>query len=261
LISITPSETHKMSQQLPFPILEANQRFAQPEQVASIRQALATAGACLLRHMPQEPDHHSLLTLAHTLGTPLHEARNLEGQAVALVAVDPHSELPAYANTPYAFALHTDCSDLPDPPDLVLLLCETQASTGGESTFLHLKTLLEALSEADKLALQAPIFAFRHETLPILTQHGQHFQIRYQRLHQELHRRLHERPAGELEALLDRVDNICQAKQTVFRLQPGDCWITHNQTSLHGRLAFAPESPRSLKRVRLRLQPALETEV
>ena len=101
--------------------------FASAEvRVNELRATLAESKACIVKDFPAG-DYDYLQHRIRAWGTPLLEARNLEGGMIYNVCIDHQSELPAYANTPYAFGFHTDCSEFEAPPDTVLLLCEQTA--------------------------------------------------------------------------------------------------------------------------------------
>lgn len=207
-------------------------------------------GICVIRNFPIQADHLALVQLTESLGQPLLEAHNIDGGIVCAVEVDHESKQPAYANTPHVFPCHTDCSDFEYPPDTLLLLCERQATTGGESFWISLKEVLPHLSSAQIELLRQPVFHFRKTLYPILADWG----IRYNRLMIELYRRLFEVPADELSQLMDQLDHILAQHQHFFTLQAGDCLCLNNYKLLHGRGEFDPNSDRLLKRTRLYLK-------
>jgi alpha-ketoglutarate-dependent taurine dioxygenase len=221
---------------------------------ASLYQTLFQNGSVLIRDFPVEDNHHELIKWAESLGHCLQEPWLPSGEKVALVQVDQASQLPAYADTPFAFGLHTDCSEQNQPPDLVILQCVRPAKEGGASHFLSLTRLLKHLSLADQHLLKNPVFPFREQFFPILESHAAGYSLRYNRLYQEIFKTCGGLLAPEYEALLNRVDALMQKLQNTFYLQAGDCWLLLNQHSLHGRSAFPADSDRLLKRMRLHLQ-------
>lgn len=227
---------------------------AGPELSAQIREVLDQGrGACVVQNMPCSAENQALEQLALSLGQPLHEAHNLNGGMVCEVRPQPDDTHPAYANTPYFFPCHTDCSDFEHPPNTVLLLCEQPARQGGESLLAHLDDFLPELGFADLLELQRPAFLFRRAFWPILSKQGEQVQIRYNRMMFEIFQRLQniELDEDQLQAL-DHLDQAIAAHQVTFALKQGDCLIIDNQRLVHGRTAFETDhSPRLYKRARL----------
>lgn len=229
--------------------------FFEPGLESQIRQALNTAlGACLVRNMPCPEDNNTLETLALALGTPLLEKRNIEGGMTCRVEPEPNNPVPVYANTPYQFLGHTDCSDFANPPDTVFLLCESPAESGGESVLSPLSKILPLLSLEVILGLQQARFLFGNGYCSVLSQKQGKNAIRYNRVLMDVYRQAHELPReAELERWLDDLDQAIYSTQYCFKLQKSDCLIMNNQTTVHGRLAFDGEK-RLLKRVRLTLK-------
>lgn len=223
-------------------------------QVAIRRALAAPLGACVLQGVPLSADDMALEQLAAELGTPLLEAHNLRGGMTCRVELEPDNEIPPYANTPYEFKGHTDCSDFPEPPDGVLLLCEQAAESGGESLLAPLAEILPLLSFEALLGLQQARFLFRKRRFPILFQRAGVNAIRYNRQLSQLFEQvdnLHSDPEAEVwQNQLDRA--IVQVQRSLL-LRPGECLILNNATTVHGRRAFSG-GRRLLKRIRLQLK-------
>ncbi len=219
---------------------------------AQLQETLSRSKACILSGFPLG-DHAYLQHRVQAWGTPVLEARNLEGGMIYAVSVDHQSDLPAYANTPYAFGFHTDCSEFDEPPNTVLLLCEQIAESGGESTVVDLDHVIPHLAFETLLQLQKPQFYFKPVLQPILSLNTQQdIEVRYQPTHFVLGEKLKlwQKTAAQQEALADF--EAALAREAVsFLLQPGDALLLNNRRCLHGRKAF--EGQRLLKRVRFNL--------
>ena len=223
-----------------------------PDLTARIREALADPlGGCMVEGMPCSEDNAALEALCRELGEPLLEPHNLGGGMVCRVEVEQKQTRP-YANTPWHFPGHTDCSDHARPPDTVLLLCEQPAASGGGSFVAPLAQVLETLALDDVFGLQEPQFFFRYGYLPILGLHRGRVGIRYNRVMLEMFTPPDQDPG--VPGLLDRLDQAVEAASFSFSLRQGDCLILNNYTTLHGRTAFEDDGQRLLKRVRLDLR-------
>lgn len=244
-----------MTMQLPRLDYAPAQTGSAAELVRAVCSALADPlGGCIVCGMPCSEDDVALQALALALGEPLLEPHNLAGGMVCRVEVEA-SEARPYANTPFHFPGHTDCTDYAAPPDTVLLLCERQAASGGDSFVAPLSAIWPRLAPADLLSLSLPRFYFRYGYLPILSKRQGQFAIRYNRTLMKLYP-APDGPDPEREALLDRLDAAIAAASFSFALTPGDCLILDNHVVVHGRSAFEDGAGRLMKRVRLDRAPA-----
>lgn len=218
-----------------------------------LQTTLTQTKACIVKGFPSG-DHAYLQRRVRAWGTPLLEPRNLEGGMIYNVCIDQASELPAYANTPYAFGFHTDCSEFEDPPDTVLLLCEQTADSGGESVVVNLDHVIPHLTFESLLQLQKPHFYFKPALHPILSLNAQQeIEVRYQPTHFALAEALNiwQKTPAQQQALAN-FETALALEGVSFLLQPGDALLLNNRRSLHGRQAFRGQ--RLLKRVRFNLQ-------
>ena len=228
--------------------------FASAEvRVNELRATLAESKACIVKDFPAG-DYDYLQHRIRAWGTPLLEARNLEGGMIYNVCIDHQSELPAYANTPYAFGFHTDCSEFEAPPDTVLLLCEQTAEVGGESVVVDLDRVIPHLTFETFLQLQKPHFYFKPALHPVLSLNAQEeITVRYQPTHFALAEALNcwQKTPAQQQAL-ENFEAALAQECVRFLLRPGDALLLNNHKSLHGRQAF--QGQRLLKRVRFNLQ-------
>lgn len=238
--------------------MQTQQWSGSDAQVSALKAVLQQGGAMVLKQFPLEADHASLKQLAQALGTPLLEAHNTESGMICPVEVETQTPDTPYANTPLYFPCHSDCSDFPEPPDVVILLCERQAGRGGESLLAAVDDIAQRLNPADIMAMQRPDFLFRHTQYPILFIHQGALAMRYNRMMIELFQRVNDWPENsEQQALFDRLDAAAENASQRFCLEAGDCFILNNYRLLHGRSAFEhseDKGKRLLQRVRLTLK-------
>jgi gamma-butyrobetaine dioxygenase len=217
-----------------------------------------TAGVILLKGFPYRTDD-ALARWICTLGRPLRDAANHHDGILHDVEVQGLGSR-LHADTPYEFPLHTDCADLPHPPDLVILYCERQDPQGGASSFAHADEIVRCLSHDQIEPLSHADFTFAPGArYPILSFEGGPAAIRYNRLRFELY---DPRPTTSRAALLDSVDRALDQVKVQFHVTEGQCLLIDNRHVLHGRDAFDPASRRSFKRAHVftgMFQPPLMT--
>lgn len=221
--------------------------------LSTLRETLCYEKACILSGFTIG-DHEQLKKSVQNWGVPILEPRNLRGGMIYEVCIDQHSDLPAYANTSYAFDFHTDCSEFSHPPDTVLLLCEQKAESGGESLLVDLDAVIPHLSFETLLQLQKPSFYFKPKLHPILSLNTQQeIVVRYQPAHFVLGEKLGlwHKTEAQRQALAN-LEAVIYQEAISFLLQPGDALLLNNQRCLHSRNAF--KGQRLLKRVRFNLQ-------
>lgn len=221
--------------------------------LSGLREVLSQSKACIIKGFPiGDPEY--LKSKVCDWGDPVLEPRNLEGGMIYDVCVDHQSDLPAYANTPYAFGLHTDCSEFQVPPDTVFLLCEQAAESGGESVVVDLDRIIPHLDFETLLQLQKPRFYFKPTLHSILSVNAQNtIEVRYQPTHFVLGEKLDiwAKTAAQQKALFN-FERVLAQEAICFLLQPGDALLLNNRQCLHGRQSF--QGQRLLKRVRFNLQ-------
>jgi hypothetical protein len=220
-----------------------------------IKNILVTgSGACIVTNFPVSENNAPLVSFSEMLGELVHEVRNLEGKSVYKVEVNEKLETPTYANTPLEFLCHTDCTEFDNPPDTVLLLCEKQAKSGGESYLVWVEDLVEKLTMEDIMILGSRQFPFGNKLHPILEYAGQKPVIRYNRVPLDSIIKFYNFSfPEETSNTLDKIDAIMSEIKFSFRLKENECLIINNKTLLHGRGGFGKKSRRLMKRVRLNL--------
>jgi alpha-ketoglutarate-dependent taurine dioxygenase len=162
--------------------------------------------------------------------------------------LNPHGQV-VLSTTTDPFDLHTDDYFLPEPSDVVILLCVRQAGVGGESLIAPLDEVLGRLDATTRALLHEPVFPTPFGPVAILTEVGGSARVRYNR---STIRLLAANgvavPAPHADAL-DAFDGAARASSRTFRLSAGQCLVADNGRLLHGRRAF--EGHRLLRRMKV----------
>lgn len=230
-------------------------RFESPRAASldAIQAALVQSGGCLIKDFPLHNDD-AIVEQVLAWGEPLHESRNAVQSILYTVQVDETDTLPAYADTPYYFSCHTDCAEFAEPPDTVLLLCDTPADQGGASLWAPIDAVVAHLSAETLLELQKPAFPFKSSFYPILELGtADEITVRYQPIALVLSESAglwQSTPAQN--AAIHAFEEALQRETQRFTLEKGDCWLLNNRRILHGREAFV--GPRVLRRARFYLK-------
>ncbi|MEM1190011.1 MAG: TauD/TfdA family dioxygenase [Pseudomonadota bacterium] len=159
-----------------------------------------------------------------------------------------------YSRTPDALPLHTDCSNLVTPPNVVAFAMERpDAHGGGESVMLSAVDLVEELPSELSEFLRRPEFPFSPEQrFAILEGDGDSQRIRYYR-NQIISGSAGQNLSDDLIAALDQLDRHLDAAENSvrFHMRAGDVVIMDNTRVMHGRDSMAPDSQRLMHRFRL----------
>lgn len=148
------------------------------------------------------------------------------------------------------FPLHTDCSYLEKPADVVTLYCVENSESGGESLLVNINKLVALLPQEYLQLLLTQKFRIYSREYPILEQPGSRYLVRY-----SIDEMLASYPESEHESLRSTLEPFNtllndSSHYHVTKLQPNDCLLVNNRTSLHGRYAFEPNSKRVFLRAR-----------
>jgi alpha-ketoglutarate-dependent taurine dioxygenase len=148
-----------------------------------------------------------------------------------------------------SFPLHTDCSFLERPADVVILYCIENSVNGGESLLLHINEIIPRLPGDYIRFLLTKQFYLYSKAYTVLEQAGDLFFIRFN-LDEFLSGNYPEAGAivADLQPLLAVLND--QSLHTTVKLQSNECLIINNRTCLHGRHAFEDNSKRIFYRAR-----------
>lgn len=169
---------------------------------------------------------------------------------VADRGTDTDSKNTVLSTTNEAFPLHTDCSYLERPADVVTLYCVQNSYKGGESIATHINSILKKLTpQYINFLLETP-FPFYSVRYPILEKSKDGYYVRFSQV--ELMASVSDEEcaviANQLAPFIGELND--PANYTTYKLNPNDCLIVNNRTCLHGRTAFEDNSERLFYRMR-----------
>lgn len=228
------------------------------------------SGICVVKNVPLDDDNVTYLLIAKAFGGELLRdlrmpVRSLEANSVIYrVEEDPlNTDEYAYSATNAHFSLHTDCAHFLYPAQIMMLLCcrPSMNEGDGKTILTDVEDVLTMLTEQQVSDLLTKQFIWwqqegsKQVRTPILskTNSGQ-WRIRFNQA--TLMREMDDNEfskASELQALIDVLQKIEANSNNLISLSTGDLLILHNQRVLHGRTAFASNSSRLLKRIRMRV--------
>ena len=213
----------------------------------------------IVRGVALDADNASLLRIARELGAVSTRALPrrsglVEGEGVQRVealAEAPRDQFgkPLLSGHHAAFALHSDESFLAQPCRYVLLHCWRADPESGGETVLAERDRIVSLADAETLQ------ALRTWRLPYPSGDSVTLDGDLVRYHRDeilgCVARRGEALSAQQSEWMTRFEALFQSAARRIRLLPGDLLILDNHRVLHGRTAFAPGSPRLLKRVRV----------
>lgn len=158
----------------------------------------------------------------------------------------------AYSRTHLPLAPHTDSTYMPRPHELVAFQCVIAAREGGTNTMVPVDDIVRDLPEADRARLMEPVFPFGRVDDAILKDGGHGMTVRYYRAQIDRAAADGKGMSAADRELLDRFDALLDrlAGNIELTLAPGEALFMNNTKVLHGRTGFAPDSRRTLFRVR-----------
>ena len=226
-----------------------------PESLAAL---LAERGWLLVTDVPCWAGNPALLDLAASLGPVKRHGPNFrdptrEGEAVSLVRALPEpiadvSGTIMLSTMATEHHMHTDESFFATPSRYVLLHCWRPDPAGGGRTLLaDVEDVLARLTAPERADCARLRYGWRGVEGPIIAgmPDGGPPRVRFNM--REAHCRGNDRAAAD--ALVRRFAHAAEEAAVELFLAPGDCLVIDNWRVLHGRTAFAPDSPRLLKRV------------
>jgi alpha-ketoglutarate-dependent taurine dioxygenase len=213
----------------------------------------------LHRGVACNPDNAALLEVARTLGEASrralpHRSGLVESHGVQRVEALDKAPCDQFGQTLRsghhgAFPLHSDEAFLAHPCRYVLLHCWCADPDGGGESLLASRNAIEASADLPTLlALRAHAFAYPSGEAPVLSPQL----LRYNRAEIEGQARRSGRAVAlASRSWLDQFDALFDTIALTITLAEGDLLLIDNHRVLHGRSAFAPGSPRLLKRIRV----------
>ncbi|MBL8665418.1 MAG: TauD/TfdA family dioxygenase [Candidatus Odyssella sp.] len=224
----------------------------------SLRARLAEQGWLLVAGVPCWIGNTALLDLAATIGPikshgPYRGDLAREGESVNIIRALPEpipdvSGKIMLSTMAVDHHMHTDESFFATPSRYVLLHCwRPDPAGGGLNTVADLADVLARLTDAERADCVRLRYSWRGVESPIVgaPPDGGPLRVRFNvREAQCL-----ERDTAAGDALAQRFAHAAEEAAVGLALGPGDCLVLDNWRVLHGRTAFAPDSPRLLKRV------------
>jgi alpha-ketoglutarate-dependent taurine dioxygenase len=224
--------------------------------VSAVKEAIAAEGDgfCIVRNEAMDAD--AFMTLLHERVAGSFTNSSVNGRRVPYDLVMDRGEEQynkggsILSASNLVFPLHTDCSYLDKPADVVTLYCVQNSESGGESLLLNINKIIPLLPHDCLQLLLAPKFRIYSKEYPILEQSGPLYLVRY-----SIDEMLSSYPEPEHESLrstLEPLHNLLNdsSHYITTKLQPNDCLLVNNRTSLHGRHAFELNSKRVFLRAR-----------
>ncbi|MEK7432663.1 MAG: TauD/TfdA family dioxygenase [Cyanobacteriota bacterium] len=187
--------------------------------------------ACLIKNFKNSINDKEFSELAHLLGSPLKEERNIDNDIIYRVEINKNLDTPTYANTEYEFWCHTDCAEMNYPPDVVMLYCEKPSSQGGESYLIKFDDIKNFFSDMELFYLTQKAFPFKDQFYSILEiDEKDNFLFRYNRLTIDFSLDLLE---IEIEKryidLIGKLDSVMNENKFSFKLEKNECFIFNNK--------------------------------
>lgn len=224
--------------------------------LASVRQAIhpQQTGYCIVRN--KVLDAAGFMDLLNgTVGDSFTVSTHRSGQVAYDIVKDAgdyqqRKEGSIISASNVSFPLHTDCSFLERPADIVVLYCIENAVTGGESLLANVNQIIPLLPEDYISFLLTKKFYINSRGYPILEQSGDQYVIRFN-LGEFLSGTSPEDNAiiaADLQPLTTILSDA--AIYTTVKLAPDECLVVNNRTCLHGRHAFEDNSNRIFYRAR-----------
>ena len=220
---------------------------------------LRARGYLLIGGVPLDADNHSLRAFGAELGQPslralAQRAGLVEPGGVQRVEALPTTPLDQYGKpllsaASAAFALHTDESFCEVPARWVLLHCWRPAASSGDTLLADAQDVFDRADRVTQIALQQLRLPFPFGDAVTIDAARR---VRFNRTECAAAAQAQGRELSPVQALwLERFQALFQPSVTRLQLTAGDLLIVDNWRLLHGRDAFAADSGRLLKRLRI----------
>ena len=212
---------------------------------------LARTGLALIDAMPGPAQ---MIALTHVLGATLVPHRDSGPDGVTVIE-DRAARGTAFAGfTRSPLAPHTDRSGAAEPPDLVMTVCGSEPTSGGESILVDGRAVYLDLAENDPAALRglsarrSALFGGADGHLSSVFAEGEGGIVSF-RFRLDALARFGPAAAPHIPALRAAIDRHARAAP----VQVGAGYVLDNRRWLHGRRAY--EGPRLVYRVTARARP------
>ncbi|WP_207429024.1 TauD/TfdA family dioxygenase [Pedobacter sp. SYSU D00535] len=238
------------------PYVNFNTQEQENEVLEVIRKHLSNdgAGSCIVKNRAVQAESFMLflhLKLAQSFTFSRVGTEKVPFDLVSDRGADDHGTKGTIISaTNQAFPLHTDCSYLDKPAEVVSLYCLENSCSGGESLLLNINDLIPTLNNDYLGFLKSQKFRVHSKEFPILEETDNHFSIRFSEheIMESYKEDDYELVKRELEQFL-RLLSSSPLVQKV-KLEKNDCLLVNNRTCLHGRNAFEANSDRIFLRSR-----------
>jgi alpha-ketoglutarate-dependent taurine dioxygenase len=240
---------HTMIQYIPL-----NHPGEQEQALRAIRESIDGEGFCVVRNGAWSADE--FMAFLHERFAASFTFSRQDGRRVPYDLVqdrgqenyNPASSILSTSNL--VFPLHTDCSYLEKPADVVTLYCIENAEHGGESLLVNVNEIVPHLPPGYAEFLLTEKFTVYSKAYPVLEKEGGRYTVRFSP--DEI---LASYPEGEKEAVKEKLKPLTYlldnpAHYKMVKLSPDECLIVNNRSSLHGRTAFEANSRRVFLRAR-----------
>jgi len=224
----------------------------------SLAERIGEHGWLLVRGVPCWIGNVVLLDLAASFGRITRHGPNLrdptrEGEAVGIIRslakpIADRSGTTMLSTMATDHHLHTDESFYPAPSRFLLLHCwRPDPAGGGLSLIAAVEEVLARLTPAERENAARFRYRWRGVEAPILSEMpGQAWpRLRFNVREADCL----ENPRAPGDALAQRFAHAADEAALELPMAQGDCLVLDNWRVMHGRTAFAPDSPRLLKRV------------
>ncbi|HEY0066008.1 MAG TPA: TauD/TfdA family dioxygenase [Flavisolibacter sp.] len=239
-----------------FPYINFEQKADAEAVVHSVKEAIRPDGEgyCIVRNGAMDADE--FMMLLHERVAASFTNSSVDGRRVPYDLVMDRGEEQynkggsILSASNLVFPLHTDCSYLDKPADVVTLYCVQNSESGGESLLLNINKIIPLLPQDHLQLLLTQKFRIYSKEYSILERSGPLYLVRYSidEMLSSYPEPAHESLRSTLAPFNSLLNN--SSHYITIKLKPNDCLLVNNRTSLHGRHAFEANSRRVFLRAR-----------
>ena len=158
-----------------------------------------------------------------------------------------------YSRTNQPIDLHSDCSYMLRPRELVVFQMVRDDHKGGDTLMAAVEDIVADLDEDMRATLMHPAFPFGAQApLPVIWNEAGAPNIRFYKAQIDMARAENGPLSKPRVAALDALDELLRREELMYRfhIDAGDIVFIHNTKALHGRTGFAGASERLMLRIR-----------